>query len=80
MSGKIQKWGNSLAIRIPKTYAEALELSEGASIKMKIMKDKLVISRRKKQDIKLNELLSGINEKNTHKEVVYQKPVLKEAN
>ena len=78
MAGKIQKWGNSLALRIPKSYAEALEFNEGAGVKIKIVKDKLIISRKKKQDIKLNDLLSGVNDKNLHKEVVYTKPAVRE--
>jgi antitoxin MazE len=78
MAGKIQKWGNSLALRIPKSYAEALKLEEGSNIKIKISKDKLVISRKKKQDMNLNDLLSGVNDKNLHKEVVYTKPSAKE--
>lgn len=78
MASKLQKWGNSLALRIPKTYAEALKLDEGACVKIKIVKDKLIISKKKKQDIKLNDLLSGITDKNLHKEVVYTKPSEKE--
>ena len=80
MSSKIQKWGNSLALRIPKSYAETLELKEGAGVKIKIVKDKLIISKKKKQEIKLNDLLSGINDKNLHKEFVYTKPSAKETN
>ena len=37
-----------------------------------------IISKKKKQDIKLNDLLSGITDKNLHKEVVYTKPSEKE--
>ncbi|MCX6165625.1 MAG: AbrB/MazE/SpoVT family DNA-binding domain-containing protein [Ignavibacteriae bacterium] len=80
MASKIQKWGNSLALRIPKSYAEALELNEGASVKIKIVKNKLVVSRKKKQDMKLNDLLSGITDKNLHKEIIYFKPSAKEIN
>lgn len=80
MSSKIQKWGNSLALRIPKSYAEALEFNEGASVKIKIIKNKLIVSKKKKRDMKLNDLLSGINDKNLHKEVVYTKPSAKEIN
>lgn len=79
MAGKIQKWGNSLALRIPKSYAEALEFNEGTNVKIKIMKDKLIITKKKKQDLKLNDLLSGINNKNLHKEVLYTKPQIQEA-
>ena len=78
MAGKIQKWGNSLALRIPKSYAEALELNEGTNVKIKIIKDKLVISRRKRQEIKLSDLLSGINDKNLHKEIVFERIHAKE--
>lgn len=78
MAGKIQKWGNSLALRIPKSYAEALEFNEGTNVKIKIVKNKLIISRKKKQDIKLNDLLSGINDENLHKEVLYTKPAIRE--
>ena len=60
MAAKIQKWGNSLAIRVPKTYADALGLTEGTDIKIKIIKDKLIISRKKRQEIKLSELLSKV--------------------
>jgi antitoxin MazE len=78
MAGKIQKWGNSLALRIPKSYAEALGLDEGADVKIKIVKDKLIVSRRKKQDLKLTDLLSGITDRNLHKEVIYNKLTAKD--
>lgn len=80
MAGKIQKWGNSLALRIPKSYAEALGLNEGANVKIKIVKNKMVITKKKKQDLKLNDLLSGITDKNLHKEIVFSKPISKEMN
>lgn len=78
MAAKIQKWGNSLAIRVPKTYADALALKEGTDIKIKIVKDKLIVSRKKKQEIKLSELLSKVTEKNLHKEIIFTKPSGKE--
>lgn len=79
MVSKIQKWGNSLALRIPKSYADDLKLEEGTDIKIKIIKNKLVITRKKKKNPEINSLLSGITEKNLHKEVVYPKPSEKEA-
>lgn len=80
MITKIQKWGNSLALRIPKSYAEDLEFKEGTDIKIKITKNKLVVTRKKKKNLEINSLLSGITEKNLHKEVVYPKPLEKGAN
>lgn len=78
MSTKIQKWGNSLAIRIPKSYAEALKFDEGSDVKFKIVKDKLVVSRKRKQEFKLEDLLSKISDKCIHKEVVFEKIQVKE--
>lgn len=78
MATKVQKWGNSLAIRIPKIYADALGLKEGTDVKIKIVKDKLIISRKKKQEIKLGELLSQVTDKNLHKEIIFTKPFAKE--
>ncbi len=78
MASKIQKWGNSLALRIPKSFAEALGFNEGTNVKIKIIKDKLVVSKRKKQEIKINDLLPEITDKNLHKEVVFSKPSFKE--
>lgn len=78
MSTKIQKWGNSLAIRIPKSYAEALKFDEGSEVKFKIIKDKLVISKKKKSEFKLSDLLTKISDKNLHKEIVFEKILAKE--
>jgi antitoxin MazE len=78
MSTKIQKWGNSLAIRIPKSYAEALKFDEGSDVKFKIIKDKLVISKKKKSEYKLGDLLVKISDKNLHKEIVFEKIQVKE--
>jgi antitoxin MazE len=80
MASKIQKWGNSLAIRIPKSYADALKLNEGTDVKIKIIKDKLIISRKKRQDLKLTNLLAGVSEKNLHKEIIFGKLLDKEVN
>ncbi|MBI5402857.1 MAG: AbrB/MazE/SpoVT family DNA-binding domain-containing protein [Ignavibacteriae bacterium] len=78
MSTKIQKWGNSLAIRIPKSYAEALKFDEGSDVKFKIVKGKLIISRKRKQEFRLEDLLDNVAEKNLHKEIVFGKTREKE--
>jgi antitoxin MazE len=80
MSTKIQKWGNSLAVRIPKTYVDALKIEEGTDVKMKIVKNKLIVSKKKRQEIKLRELLNKVSDKNLHKEVVFSKLRDKEVN
>jgi antitoxin MazE len=78
MATKIQKWGNSLAVRIPKTYADALKFNEGTDVKIKIIKDKMIITKKKQQELKLIDLLSGVSEKNLYKEIVFGKSLEKE--
>lgn len=43
---KVAKWGNSLAVRIPKDVAEALGLSEGSEVEIVPLKDELGLVRR----------------------------------
>ncbi len=42
---KVAKWGNSLAIRIPKDVAEALDLKEGSDVQVVPLKDRLGLAR-----------------------------------
>ncbi|WP_236016906.1 AbrB/MazE/SpoVT family DNA-binding domain-containing protein [Heyndrickxia sporothermodurans] len=44
MTTTIQKWGNSLAVRIPKDVAEQLRIHQGSEIEMKVMKNEGTIT------------------------------------
>jgi len=44
MNTKVQQWGNSLAVRIPKRVAEALDLREGSSVTVTPSKDGIYIT------------------------------------
>jgi antitoxin MazE len=63
---QVQKWGNSLGVRIPKALAMKVGLQEGSEIDFDIQDDKIII-KRKPQNLK--ELLSQITPDNIHKEV-----------
>lgn len=78
METKIQKWGNSLAFRIPKKLAEDSNLEEGAVVELRLEKKKLVIERKFNKKPTLKKLLSGITEKNIHKEQDFGKPAGRE--
>ena len=39
----IQKWGNSLAIRIPQALAGQLEVTEGASVELRVRDGELIV-------------------------------------
>ncbi|MBF0200286.1 MAG: AbrB/MazE/SpoVT family DNA-binding domain-containing protein [Desulfamplus sp.] len=78
MRSTIQKWGNSLAIRIPKSFATEIDLSQGAEIDLVLLENKIQIEPIKKKKISLDDLLSKVTEENIHKEVDTGKPVGKE--
>lgn len=78
METKIQKWGNSLAFRIPKKLAEDSNLEEGAVVELRLEKKKLVIKRKFNKKPTLKKLLSGVTEKNIHKEQDFGKPAGRE--
>ncbi len=63
MTKKIKKWGNSLAIRIPKKEASLLGIFEGEEIEIERKKDSLVIRSKGKT---LQEMVDKIDTKNKH--------------
>ena len=77
MEVTIQKWGNSLAIRIPASYAKDISIHQGSSVDLIMETDKLVIVP-KKPGLKLKNLLSKITDDNIHKEEFTEGPVGKE--
>jgi len=70
MKARIQRWGNSLALRIPKTFAEGISVCEGDEIEMNVTKGKLVIASRPPRDYRLADLVAGIRPGNLHREIV----------
>jgi antitoxin MazE len=69
MKARIQKWGNSLALRIPKSFATEAHLAEESVVDVTVVKGKLVVASVATPKITLEKLLAGINEKNLHGEV-----------
>jgi antitoxin MazE len=68
MKATIQKWGNSLAIRIPKNITKDTKVSEGSNIDIMIENGKIVLSPIKKE-YSLKELLKNITIENIHSEI-----------
>ncbi len=60
MKTEAQKWGNSLAIRIPKAYAREIGLAVGSEVDLKIESDKLVVVPKRRQRYKLRSLFAGV--------------------
>lgn len=76
MTTKVQKWGNSLAVRIPKQFAVGLR--SGTAITMGRKGDTLVIQVEKKQKYSLKDLVSKIDAKKLHQEIDWGKSEGKE--
>ena len=75
MIQKIQKWGNSLAVRIPKNLAEELHLQTNSEIEMVLEDRALVIRTISQPQYDLDELLAGVTSDNIHGEVDWGSPV-----
>ena len=59
------KWGNSLAIRIPKSFARSIGINNGEKLELELKNKQIVIS---KPEYSLENLLEKINTKNIHSE------------
>jgi antitoxin MazE len=78
MKSTVQKWGNSLAIRIPKSFANEIDLSQGAEIDLVLLDNKIQIEPAKKKKLTLSDLLIKVTEENIHQEIDTGDPVGKE--
>ena len=75
MKTRVVKWGNSLGLRIPKSFAEEVQVSEGSTVDLSMEDGQLVIRVATKPAYSLEELLGGITETNLHSEVHTGEPV-----
>jgi antitoxin MazE len=68
MNATIQKWGNSLALRIPKPVARQIQVEEGDDVELRVSADELVV-RPARPKYSLASLIKGIKPTNRHTEV-----------
>ena len=69
MITKVQKWGNSLAVRIPRSVAEDTQLSSGKTVNLTVHDGQIVIALARQRRFKLNDLLHGVTPQNRHAEI-----------
>jgi antitoxin MazE len=69
MKSRVQKWGNSLALRIPKSFAVEAGLENESPVEISLEDGKVVVTPVSKPDISLEKLLAGIKPENLHSEV-----------
>jgi antitoxin MazE len=78
MRTRIQKWGNSLALRIPKAFAVEVGLEKDREVELSVEKGRLVIVSPATPSYTLEELLAGVRPSNLHGETDWGPPVGKE--
>ncbi len=74
MWSTIKKWGNSLALRIPKAYAQELGVEENSRVSIEIKNDCLIIKRGQT----LEEMLALVSDENKHEVIDFGEPIGKE--
>jgi len=67
MRTQIQRWGNSLAVRIPKVFANQLGVGENTPVELDVVDGVLTV--RVNTELTLEQLLAGITDENLHREI-----------
>ena len=69
MRAQVQKWGNSLALRIPKPFADETKVQAGSIVELSVSEGKLVIEPVREKKTTLKQLLAKVHRGNLHSEV-----------
>ena len=78
MNTRIQKWGNSLALRIPAALAREARLSRGARVDLRVVDGRLVAEPEQRPEYRLDDQLAGITDENIQQEISTGPPAGKE--
>lgn len=68
MKTRVQKWGNSLAFRIPKSFARDLGLGNNSPVEIGLEDGALVVRPDLEQTWDLGSLLAKVTDENIHPE------------
>ncbi len=70
----ISKWGNSLAVRIPRGIAKRARIAEGDPIALALQQDGSIVLHATRRMYKLSELVAQITPENRHQETHWGTP------
>ena len=79
MKTTAQKWGNSLAIRVPKSIAQQAGLKVKDDLDIEVRKGALVLWPHLRRVYRLEDLVKRMTPRNVHNEVDFGGPVGREA-
>jgi len=75
MEARVQKWGHSLALRIPSAFAKHARIQPGSRVDVSEVSGKLVITLLEPDEPTLEMLLAGVTPENLHQEIATGKAV-----
>lgn len=78
MNATVQKWGNSLALRIPSALAKELNLRQGSPVDVAVEEGRIVVKPSKERKLSLAKLLKGVTKENRHAEADWGAPMGRE--
>jgi len=79
MQTKIQKRGNSLGLRIPKSFAEQAGVEAGSDVDLSVENGELIVRPRRSPRYELKDLLQAVTANNVHREIETGEPVGRES-
>jgi len=79
MNTRIQKWGNSLGLRIPKSFAAETGMEEGSEVDLTVEGGKLLVTPMRQRKYDLSDLLRKVTPENLHEPVDSGGPIGREA-
>ena len=74
MQVHVQKWGNSVALRIPQAFAKEIHIEKGSTINLSMKNGKLILTPMAQPAYSLEKLLSGATRENIHMEIDFGAP------
>ncbi len=75
MRTSVQKWGNSLAVRIPKAFASDLGFDQDVEVDLSMEEGALVVRPARRERYDLDSLLSQVTDDNIHEAVDWGDPI-----
>jgi antitoxin MazE len=71
---RMQKWGNSYAVRLPKAVVQETGIKEGEALQVDVVNRHIRLRRPSKREYSLDELVARIRRSNLHGEVDFGVP------
>jgi len=69
MKTAVQQWGNSLALRIPKAFAQQTRVKKGTPVRLSVDKGRMIVTPLNDIEPSLKKLLAKVTEQNIHAEI-----------